>query len=189
MPAVQRGHRAGRGVVIAICGLLVLSTVLVFVQTAGHDFVNCDDNEYVYENAAIQPGLTLKCAWWAITEAHSANWHPLTWMSHAPGLAALRQMGPGTRSLRQELAGRTSSGQPGAARDLRRAAIPHVTSDDRHNVAQPAVAALFAVHPLHVESVAWATGRKDTLSALFFILTLAAYRTPCARSHGGDMPW
>ena len=76
------GHRAGRRVVIAICCLLVLGSATVYVQAWQHDFVNCDDDEYVYENPDIQRGLTPASAWWAITQAHSANWHPLTWMSH-----------------------------------------------------------------------------------------------------------
>ena len=176
MPAVQRGHRAGRGVVIAICGLLVLSTVLVFAQSAGHDFVNCDDNEYVYENAAIQRGLTAKCTWWAITEAHSANWHPLTWMSHAldwqlfgkwdPELDRYVKRWPGGHHL------------VNLALHALCAVLLFLTLQAMTGATWPSatVAALFAVHPLHVESVAWATGRKDTLSALFFILTLAAYQ-------------
>ena len=176
MPAGQLGQKAGRGVVIAICGLLVLSTVLVFVQTGGHDFVNCDDNEYVYENAAIQRGLTAKCAWWAITEAHSANWHPLTWMSHAldwqlfgkwdPELDRYVKSWPGGHHL------------VNLALHALCAVLLFLTLQAMTGATWPsaAVAALFAVHPLHVESVAWATGRKDTLSALFFILTLAAYQ-------------
>jgi tetratricopeptide (TPR) repeat protein len=176
LPAVQRGRRAGRGMVIAICGLLVLSTLLIFVQTAGHDFVNCDDNEYVNENAAIQRGLTLKCAWWAITEAHSANWHPLTWMSHSldwqlfgkwdPELDRYVKSWPGGHHL------------VNMALHAICAVLLFLTLQAMTGATWPsaAVAALFALHPLHVESVAWATGRKDTLSALFFILTLAAYQ-------------
>ncbi len=176
MPAVQPGHRSGRGVVIAICGLLALSTVLVFVQTAGHEFVNCDDNEYVYENTAIQRGLTAKCAWWAITEAHSANWHPLTWMSHAldwqlfgkwdPELNRYVKSWPGGHHL-------VNLALHGLCAVLLFLTLQAMTGATWPSAA---VAALFAVHPQHVEAVAWATGRKDTLSALFFILTLAAYQ-------------
>ena len=76
------GDRAGRGVVVAICCLLVLGSVTVFVQTARHGFVNCDDDEYVEKNVNIQRGLTPASTRWALTAFHSANWHPLTWMSH-----------------------------------------------------------------------------------------------------------
>jgi tetratricopeptide (TPR) repeat protein len=181
LPAVQPGYRAGRGVVIAICGLLVLSSVLIFVQTAGHGFVNCDDNEYVYENTNIQRGLTAKCARWAITEAHSANWHPLTWMSHALDWQLFGKWDP-------EL-DRYVDSRPGGhhlvnlALHAICAVLLFLTLQAMTGATWPsaAVAALFAVHPLHVESVAWATGRKDTLSALFFILTLAAYRAYAVR--------
>jgi tetratricopeptide (TPR) repeat protein len=180
-PAVQGGYRAGHGVVIAICGLLVLSTLVVFVQTAGHDFVNCDDNEYVYDNTYIQRGLTAKCAWWAITEAHSANWHPLTWMSHAIDWQLFGRWDP-------EL-DRYVKSRPGGHHlvNLMLHALCTVllflTLQAMTGATWPSatVAALFAVHPLHVESVAWATGRKDTLSTLFFILTLASYKAYAVR--------
>ena len=81
-PGESPGRRASRGVVVAICCLLVLITLAVFAQTVGHGFVNCDDNEYVYDNLHIQHGLNPASAWWAVTQAHSANWHPLSWMSH-----------------------------------------------------------------------------------------------------------
>ncbi len=183
LPAERPGHRASRGVVIAICSLLVLSTVLVFVQTSGHDFVNCDDNEYVYENAAIQRGLTAKCAWWAITEAHSANWHPLTWMSHALDWQLLGKWDPELdRYVKTE---KSPGGHHLVNLSLHAlcAVLLFLTLQAMTGATWPsaAVAALFAVHPQHVESVAWASSRKDTLSGLFFILTLAAYRAYAVR--------
>src|SRR5271166_1084608 len=65
----------------AICGLLLLAVITVFGQTASHDFVNFDDDSYVYENRPVREGLTGKGTAWAITAFHSCNWHPLTWLS------------------------------------------------------------------------------------------------------------
>jgi len=175
------GHRAGRGVMIAICGLLLLGTVLVFAQTAGHKFVNCDDNEYIYENTHIQRGLTWECVKWAVTGAHSANWHPLTWMAHAldwqlfghwdPDLNRYVNSWPGGHHLVNVLLHAIC------------VVLLFLTLQAMTGATWPsaAVAALFAIHPLHVESVAWATGRKDTLSALFFLLILAAYQAYAKR--------
>jgi tetratricopeptide (TPR) repeat protein len=181
MPAVQPGHTAGRGVVIVICGLLVLSTVLVFVQTTRHGFVNCDDNEYIYENTNIQRGLTAKCAWWAITEAHSANWHPLTWMSHALDWQLFGKWNPELDRYVDSWAG--GHHLVNLALHALCTVLLFLTLQAMTGATWPSavVAVLFAVHPLHVESVAWATGRKDTLSALFFILTLAAYKAYAVR--------
>jgi tetratricopeptide (TPR) repeat protein len=177
----QAENRTSGSVVVAICCLLVVSTLLVFVQTAGHGWVNCDDNEYVYDNTAIQRGLTFQCVKWAITEAHSANWHPLTWISHAidwqlfgrwdPALDRYVKSWPGGHHL------------VNLALHSLCSVLLFLTLQSMTRATWPsaAVAALFAVHPLHVESVAWATGRKDTLSALFFILTLAAYQSYAAR--------
>ena len=175
-------RRAGRGVVVAICGLLLLGTALVFVQTAGYGFVNCDDNEYLYENTAIQRGPTWQSAWWAITNPHSANWHPLTWLSHAldwrlfgkwnPDLDRYVQSWPGGHHL-------VNLGIHASCVVLLYLVLQAMTGATWPSAA---VAALFAIHPLHVESVAWATGRKDTLGALFFLLTLAAYHAYATRA-------
>ncbi len=176
------GRRASRGVVVALCILLVLGTALTFVQTAGHKFVNCDDHQYLYENANIQRGLTPTCAWWAITQAHSANWHPLTWMSHALDwqlfgkwdgeLNRYVESWPGGHHL-------VNLALHGICVVLLYLVLQAITGATWPSAA---VAALFAVHPQHVESVAWATGRKDTLSALFFLLTVAAYHAYAIRA-------
>ena len=71
-----------RSTVPAVCGLLLLAVIAVFGQTAGHDFVNFDDDDYVYENRHVLEGLTGEGIAWAFTESHvSAHWHPLTWLS------------------------------------------------------------------------------------------------------------
>jgi protein O-mannosyl-transferase len=180
-PEEPGGRRAGRGVVVTICCLLVLSTVAVFLQTRTHGFVNCDDNEYVYANHFIQQGLTPSSAWWAITQAHSANWHPLTWMSH---------------TLDWQLFGKWDADRqcyvdswPGGHHLVNvllhavNAVLLYLVLQSMTGATWPsaAVAALFAVHPLRVESVAWVTGRKDLLSGLFFLLTLWAYQAYAMR--------
>ncbi len=70
------------GVLLAVCGWLLLAVFAVFGQTGGHDFVNFDDEAYVYENPHVRDGLTAEGTAWAITAFYSSNWHPLTWLSH-----------------------------------------------------------------------------------------------------------
>ncbi len=166
---------------IAVCCLLVLGTVAVFAQTARHDFVNCDDNEYVYENFQIQRGFTPASAWWAITQPHSANWHPLTWMSHMIDWQAF-----GTWDADRQ---RYVDSWPGGHHLVNvllhaaNAVLLFLILRAMTGGAWPSavVAALFAIHPLRVESVAWVTERKDMLSGLFFLLTLAAYQAYTTR--------
>ena len=179
-PLHAGGRRASRGVVIAICCLLVLGAAMVFVQTARHGFVDCDDNEYVYQNFNIQHGLTAASAWWAVTQAHSANWHPLTWISHTIDWQAF---GAWDADLRRYVAS-----WPGGHHLV--SLLLHATNavllflilQRLTGATWPSavVAALFVIHPLRVESVAWVTGRKDLLSGLFFLLTLAAYQAYAA---------
>jgi tetratricopeptide (TPR) repeat protein len=143
---------------------LVAITWLVFGQTLGHDFVNFDDHVYVYDNPLITKGITPEGITGAFTHAHARNWHPLTTISHM---------------LDCQLYGLNAGGH-------------HATNVVLHTIAvlllfwvlrrmtgavwkSAMVAALFAVHPLHVESVAWVSERKDVLSAVFFLLMLNAY--------------
>ena len=67
---------------LAVCGFLLLAVIAVFGQTAGHDFVNFDDDDYVYENPHVRTGLTGAGSRLGVTACHSSNWHPLTWLSH-----------------------------------------------------------------------------------------------------------
>src|ERR1700693_3756364 len=150
-----------------IAGLFVLLASLVwlvFGQTLGHRFVNFDDGTYVYRNPDVTRGITIQGIKWAFTHVVAANWHPLTILSHM---------------LDCRLYGVTPAGH-------------HFTNVFLHSVAtcllfltlwsmtsalwrSAFVAAVFAIHPLHVESVAWIAERKDVLSAVFFMLTIAAY--------------
>jgi protein O-mannosyl-transferase len=161
-------------IAIYVCLLLVAITWLVFGQTIGHDFVNFDDHVYVYENPSITRGLSVDGVIGAFTHTHARNWHPVTTISHM---------------LDCQLYGLKAGGH-------------HFTNVLLHTIAvvllflvlkqmtsafwQSAfVAAVFAVHPLHVESVAWVAERKDVLSAVFFMLTLGAYMRYVRRRSGG----
>jgi tetratricopeptide (TPR) repeat protein len=153
-----------RSIAIVIYLFLVGISLAVFGQTIGYDFVNFDDDVYVYKAPAIQAGLTVKGLALAFTSPHARNWHPLTTISHM---------------LDCQLYGLKAGGH-------------HATNVLLHIIAvlllfrvlwqmtgalwkSATVAALFAVHPLHVESVAWVSERKDVLSAVFFLLMLEAY--------------
>ncbi len=160
-----RGRQAKSPVTdLLVCLGLVAATWAVFSQTLAHDFVNFDDHVYVYENPLVITGLSTEGLIGAFTHTHARNWHPLTTVSHM---------------LDCQLYGLEAGGH-------------HLTNVILHTFStlllflvlkqmagrrwQSAfVAALFAIHPLHVESVAWIAERKDVLSAVFFMLTLAAY--------------
>jgi tetratricopeptide (TPR) repeat protein len=151
-------------VIVGVCIVLAVLTWIVFAQTLRYDFVNYDDPRYVYQNTKITSGLNIPGIAWAFTHIHSENWHPLTTITHM---------------LDCQLYGLKAGGH-------------HFTNVLLHTVAvvllflvfqqmtsaiwrSAFVAALFAIHPLHVESVAWVAERKDVLSGVFFMLTLLAY--------------
>ena len=159
--AAQAGMSRSR---LAVCGLLLLAVIAVFAQTSRHDFINFDDDDYVYENRHVRDGLTSEGTAWAITAYHSGNWHPLTWLSHELDcqLFGLKSGGHHLTSLLLHA----------AAAVLLFLALQRMTA-----ALWPSawVAAVFAIHPLRVESVAWVAERKDVLSALFFMLSLWLY--------------
>ncbi len=148
----------------AVCGLLLLAVVLVFGQTLRHEFVNYDDNLYVTEQPQILHGLSAEGMRWAFVSRHANNWHPLTWLSHM---------------LDCEIYGRRAGGHHATNVLLHGAAVSallFVLWRMTGNFWPSALAAaVFAVHPLRAESVAWVSERKDVLSGLLFMLTLAAY--------------
>jgi len=149
-----------------LCVALFLAAItwLVFGQTLGHDFVNYDDNRYVYENPEITSGLTIHGIGWVFTNRHANNWHPLTSMSHM---------------LDCQLFGLKAGGHHFVNVFLHTVAVLLlflVLRATTGSIWRSAfVAAIFAIHPLRVESVAWISERKDVLSAVFFMLTLGAY--------------
>src|SRR5438876_4453098 len=152
------------------CVVLVAITWLVFGQTLRHDFVNFDDHVYVYENPSITRGLTSDGVIGAFVHSHARNWHPLTTISHM---------------LDCQLYGLKAGGHHFTNVLLHSVAVVLLFFVLRQMTDGPSrtgsiwqsafVASLFAIHPLHVESVAWVSERKDVLSAVFFMLTLGAY--------------
>jgi protein O-mannosyl-transferase len=147
----------------ALIGLAAL-VVAAFAPVVGNDFIVLDDHAYVTENPHVVRGLTLEGVRWALTARHSGNWHPLTFVSHMADveLFGLDPRGHHLTSLLIHLANTL----------LLAAALTALTGRERPSLA---VAALFAVHPLRVESVAWVAERKDLLSACFGLLALWLY--------------
>jgi tetratricopeptide (TPR) repeat protein len=163
LSASRPAARSGRPIVLS-CGFLLLAIGLVFGQTVRHAFVNLDDNVYVYENPHVARGLTVPGFVWAFSHSHVANWHPLTWISLMLD-CQLYGLHAGGHHLTNVLL-------HAATAILLLLVLRRMTGDLWPSVF---VAALFAIHPLRVESVAWVTERKDVLSGLFFLLTIAAY--------------
>ncbi|MFP6584591.1 MAG: tetratricopeptide repeat protein [Candidatus Hydrogenedentota bacterium] len=144
--------------------LLILATVSVYAQIYRHEFINFDDNLYVLDNPYINQGLSFESMIWAFTTPHVYNWHPLTSISHMIDCSLF--------------------GLDAGAHHLMNLAIHLVNTALLFWILRVStgrflptvfVAALFALHPLHVESVAWASERKDTLSAFFGFVTILTY--------------
>jgi tetratricopeptide (TPR) repeat protein len=154
-----------RWAVSGVCIFLAVVIWVVFGQTLGHEFVNYDDELYVYENPVVQKGLTWEGFRWALTYGKIGHWHPLTWFSHMLD-CQLYGMQAGGHHLTNLLL-------HGAAAVLLFLVLRRMTGFLWRSAF---VAAVFAIHPLKVESVAWVAERKDVLSAVFFMLTLWAYR-------------
>jgi tetratricopeptide (TPR) repeat protein len=153
---------------LAICAGLIAITWAVFGQTVGHDFINLDDPNYVSQNDHVRAGLNWDGIVWAFTHVHSANWHPLTTMSHMLD-CQLFGLKPGAHHFVNVLL-------HSATAVLLFFLLAQINPDWTGTIWRSAfVAAIFAIHPLHVESVAWISERKDVLSGLFFVLTLLAY--------------
>ena len=162
---MNQSSRATRCTVLAVCCLLAMAVAVVFGQTVRHDFINFDDNVYVYDNPPIADGVTAGAIAWSFTSFHASNWHPLTWLSHALDCQLYGPHQPGWHHF-------TNVVLHAAVAILLFLVLWQMTG----NLWPSAfVAAVFAVHPLRVESVAWVAERKDLLSGLFFMLTLGAY--------------
>jgi Flp pilus assembly protein TadD len=144
--------------------VLILSTLLVFWQVHNFGFLNYDDSDYVSNNPQVLKGLTRNGVIWAFTTNRSANWHPLTWLSHMLD-CQLFGANPGRMHLMNLILHLANTLLLFAVfRKMTGALWPSAF-----------VAAAFALHPMHVESVTWIAERKDVLSTLFLLLTLAAY--------------
>ena len=162
--AVPLSHAPfGRPDLLILLGLAVM-TFGIYAQVIGHQFITLDDPTYIQENPMVNRGVTRAGLAWAFTTFHAANWHPLTWIAHM---------------IDSQLFGMNAGGH------LLVNALIHVANTllvfwfllrtTHARWPSALVAALFALHPLHVESVAWASERKDTLSTFFGLLSLIAY--------------
>jgi tetratricopeptide (TPR) repeat protein len=148
----------------AICFILALSTIVAYWQVHSCDFVNYDDNKYVTLNQNVQTGLTQQGIIWAFTTGYFGSWLPLTWLSHMLD-CELFGLNPGRHHLTNLLL------------HIANTLLLFIVLKQMTGVLWQSafVAAAFALHPMHVESVAWISERKDILSMLFWILTIAAY--------------
>ncbi len=149
---------------LLICFILFLGTAGAYKAVSRHEFVRYDDGDYMTQNPPVASGLSLKSIEWAFTRFHSGNWHPLTWLSHMLDvqLWGLNAGGHHITNVLFHIANTV----------LVFFVFAHMTGSGWRSAF---VAAIFAWHPLHVESVAWVSERKDVLSAFFWFLTIAAY--------------
>ena len=165
---------ASRTTLLAICLVLSAATLLVYFQTFGYGFVRYDDHVYVYENPRITAGISASGLSYAFTTFDVTNWHPLTWVSY---LLVYQFFGinPGVEHVVNVLLHI-------GAMVLLFLALEEMT---RKPWRCALVAAIFGLHPVHVESVVWISERKDVLSAFFLMLTLFFYARYAARGTPG----
>jgi tetratricopeptide (TPR) repeat protein len=144
--------------------LLVLAIAIAYIQVRNLDFVGYDDQLYITKNSYVQDGITLNGAIWAFTTDHDANWFPLTWLSHMLDceLYGLNPLGHHWTNLLLHM-----------ANTILLFLVLNLMTETLWRSAF--VAFLFALHPLHVESVAWISERKDVLCTFFGMLTILAY--------------
>lgn len=161
---------------LMIGGALFVVTLAVFAQVRRFDFINVDDPQYIRDNSMVRAGLTARGAHWAFTTFTASNWHPLTWLSHMADV---------------EMFGLESGGHhltSAVIHSLNAALLFFVLAFLTQSTWRSAiVAALFALHPLRMESVAWVSERKDVLCAMFFLLAIFCHAR-FVRS-GGRVTW
>jgi tetratricopeptide (TPR) repeat protein len=147
-----------------ICLFLIISILSVYWQVVGHDFINLDDDQYVTENYKIHSGLTWENIKWAFSSGHASNWHPLTWISHMIDCSLFGLDPAGHHAVNVIL-------------HIANTILLFVILNSMTNTLwqSAVIAALFALHPLHIESVAWIAERKDVLSTFLGLLTLFFY--------------
>jgi Tfp pilus assembly protein PilF len=158
------GSTNTRAAVLLVSLLLVACSAFIYSPATGYGFLHFDDGDYVSDNFRVRSGITREGTLWAFTTTHAANWHPLTWLSLMADVE-LFGVSPG----RHHLVNVVLHAANGILLFL---VLFRMTGALWKS---GAVAALFAVHPLHVESVAWISERKDVLSTFFWILTMWAY--------------
>ncbi len=147
-----------------VCMALALVTLAVYWPVTRHEFVHFDDNQYLVENSHVNSGLSWTNTVWAFENKHAGNWHPLTWIAHMAG-CQIFGLNPAGHHLVSVLFHVANS----------LLLFLFLTRTTGAFWRSALVAALFAWHPLRVESVAWAAELKDVLSAFFWMLTLVVY--------------
>ncbi len=157
---------------------LAIAMLAVYAQVATHEFISFDTGTYIYENEVVQRGLTLDGIGWAFTTHAAANWHPLTWLSIMLD-CELFGTSPGAHHLM------------GVAFHLANACLLFALLLRMTSAAWPAfvVAMAWAIHPQHVECVAWAAQRKDVLSTMFMLMACLAYSRYASGPSTGRMAW
>ncbi len=147
-----------------LCLALVLLTITFYNPVVHNGFTNMDDDIYITSNVHVRAGLSWATVKWAFTSFDAANWHPLTWLSHALDVQLFKLNPAGHHYVNVLLHGVN-------------ALLLFLLLESATGLTWPSwmVAALFALHPINVESVAWAAERKNVLSMLFFLLALHAY--------------
>jgi protein O-mannosyl-transferase len=165
-PAAER-RASRRALAVSIVGpvaILIIANLVVFAPVRHFEFVSFDDPSYVSENPRVAEGLTWRGVGWAFNGEHAGYWIPLTWLSYMSDVEAMG-VGPGGHHVTNVLLHVLNA-------LLLFGLLRHVTGASGRSLF---VATLFAIHPLHVESVAWITERKDVLSTLFLMTALWAY--------------
>lgn len=160
----QVNKKVKKSHLIFVSLVLITATLAVFGQVYDFQFVNYDDGTYILNNPVVRDGLTKDGLSWAFTSGHAANWHPLTWLSHMLD-CQLFGLNAGMHHVTSLLLHIANS-----------LLLLYILGRTTGRLWPSAfAAALFALHPVHVESVAWVSERKDVLSTLFFMLTILAY--------------
>ena len=147
-----------------ICLFLVLITLFVYIQVVSFEFINYDTDRYVYENLYVKAGLSKKSMGWAFSTLYASNWHPVTWLSHMLDVE-LFGLKPGCHHFSNVFFHSVNT-------LLLFLILARMSGDIWKS---GLVAALFAIHPLHVQSVAWIAERKDVLSTFFALLAVGSY--------------
>jgi hypothetical protein len=168
--------------VLAVAFLVALLTLLVYLPALQNDFVNWDDHLYIYENPHIR-SIDSEFFKWIFTTFHASNWHPLTWLSHAIDYAiwGLNPMGHHLTSiilhgLNTFLVVILIIRLINYDRDKAPITVENKKFSNNNPIIAGAITGLlFGLHPLHVESVAWVSERKDVLCAFFFLLSILSY--------------
>jgi protein O-mannosyl-transferase len=166
--------------------MLALAVWAAFGQTLHHGFVNYDDQVYVYENPMVAQGLTVSGIVQAFTRVHASNWHPVTWLSHMLDCQFYGLKAGGHHLTNVLLHAATAILLFLALRRMLNVRPEPSSPPGAVTWRCGFVAAVFAVHPLRVESVAWVAERKDVLSGLFFMLTLWAYARYAQKQSRGE---